>query len=593
MGEDVKAPRIAHITTVDLSLRFLLLPQLRALRDAGMDVTTISASGPWVEGLEAEGIRHIPWAHATRAWSPWADVLAFRELLAILRRERFDLVHTHNPKPGVMGRLAARAVGVPCVINTVHGFYATPEDRLRKRAPVAAAEWLASRFSDLELFQSAEDLAWARRMHVSRGRNAIHLGNGVDLSRFRPGLADEEQVRKLRAELGIGEDELVVGTVGRMVLEKGYAELFEAARIVRARVPDARFLVVGQSDPDKADAVTAQAIDGAGDNFVFAGWREDVADLMALMDLFVLPSWREGVPRAAIEAAASGLPLVLTDIRGCREVIRHDIEGLLVPVRNPKRLAEAIAWLLDDASARRRMGAAARRRAEELFDERRVVATVTGATRALLAAAGRLPVRGSPDVCIRRARPGDAAAMARLHRESLPTAFLPTLGDRFLRRLYGAMTRDADAVALVAEERDRVVGFAAAVPSIATFYRRFVRRQGISSALVAAPHLARPSVVRRLIETARYPTRLDGVPDAELLSIAVDPSCRSRGVGSALARAAARALAEQDVREFKVVVGAENDGANRFYEGLGFRSVGPVALHAGVPSNVWVTACPS
>jgi ribosomal protein S18 acetylase RimI-like enzyme len=326
---------------------------------------------------------------------------------------------------------------------------------------------------------------------------------------------------------------------------------------------------------------------------VFAGWREDVADLMALMDLFVLPSWREGVPRAAIEAAASGLPLVLTDIRGCREVIRHDIEGLLVPVRNPKRLAGAIAWLLDDPSARRRMGAAARRRAEELFDERRVVATVTGATRALLAAAGRLPVRGSPDVCIRRARPGDAAAMARLHRESLPTAFLPTLGDRFLRRLYGAMTRDADAVALVAEERDLVVGFAAAVPSIATFYRRFVRRQGIASALVAAPHLARPSVVRRLIETARYPTRLDGVPDAELLSIAVDPSCRSRGVGSALARAAARALAEQDVREFKVVVGAENDGANRFYEGLGFRSVGPVALHAGVPSNVWVTACPS
>ena len=589
----MSAPRVAHVTTVDLSLRFLLLPQLRALRDAGFDVTTISAPGPWVPEIEAEGIRHIAWPHATRAWDPRADALAFRELLAIFRRERFDLVHTHNPKPGVMGRIAARAIGVPHVINTVHGLYATPEDRLRRRAPVLAAEWLAARFSDLELYQSAEDLAWAARLHVAPAGKSLLLGNGIDLSRFSPSLAGEERVRKLRAELGIGEDELVVGTVGRMVLEKGYDEFFRAARAVRTRVPNARFLAVGQSDPDKPDSVTAERIDRAREDVIFTGWREDVADLMAVMDVFVLPSWREGLPRSAIEAAASGLPLVLTDIRGCREVGRDGVEGFLVPVRDPVRLAGAVVRLLEDPELRRRMGVAARGRAEEAFDERRVVATVVAATRRLVEGRPREVVGDDGDVRIRPARLADVAAMARLHRESMPTAFLPTLGDRFLRRLYRTATLDRHAVTLVAATRGEVVGFATAVPSVRAFYRRFALRDGLAAGLAAAPRLVRPSVYRRAIETARYPSGPDTVPEAELLSIAVAGPYRSQGVGIELMTAVGRSLAARGVREFKVVVGAGNMGANRFYERLAVRPAERMNVHDGVASNVWVLACPS
>ena len=119
-------PHIAHVTTTDVTLRYLLLDQLRALRDAGMRVTAISAPGASAEELEDEGITFMPWPHATRAWDPLADARAFGELVRIFRRERFDLVRAHDPKPGVMGRIAARLAGIPCVVNTVHGLYVRP-----------------------------------------------------------------------------------------------------------------------------------------------------------------------------------------------------------------------------------------------------------------------------------------------------------------------------------------------------------------------------------------------------------------------------------------------------------------------------------
>ncbi len=584
--------KIAHVATVDLTHRFLLLPQLVGLREKGHDVTAIGAPGPWVGDVEAEGIRYVAWTTVTRAWNPRADVRALRELVRILRRERFNAVHTHNPKPGAMGRVAARLLGVPVVLNTVHGLWATPEDRLGKRGPVLAVEALASRCSDLELYQSGEDLAWARRLRVVRRGRAIQLGNGIDVARFAPERAGSEAARKLRAELGIGEDELVVGTVGRMVREKGFLELFEAARRVRARVPAARFLVVGQGDPDKPDAIEAAEIEAASKDVVFTGWREDVAELMAVMDVFALPSWREGMPRSAIEAAASGLPLVLTDIRGCREVVTDGVQGLLVPVRDAGALASALVRVLEDGALRRRMGAAARRRAEAEFDQERVVATVVGVTERLLRARGI--VRGNRDATVvRPARRSDARAIARLHIATMPTAFLPWLGARFLTQLHAGLIGDRAATVFVAERGGEVLGFASGVPSLGAFYRRFAFRRGVRAALAAAPRLRDASVRARAGETARYPGRRADLPDAELLAIAVDERARGTGAGRALAGAVLSGLARRGADRCKAVVGADNDGANAFYAALGFERVGTIAVHDGVESTVWVASCRS
>ena len=581
--------RIAHVSTVDLTQRFLLFGQLRRLRDEGFDVTAISAPGPWTSDLRAEGIRHVAWPHATRAWDPRSDALAFRELLRIFRQERFDLVHTHNPKPGFVGRLAARAAGVPVVVNTVHGFYTLPEDPLPRRALVLGLEWVAARFSDLELYQSEEDLGWSRRVGVVRGRRSQLLGNGADLSRFDPAGVSPDRVAEVRGELGIPDGAVVVGTVGRLVAEKGYRELFAAAKRVRASRPDAWFLAAGDQDPDKGDALMDGSLPGRENGFVFAGWRRDMPDVLAAMDVFVLASWREGVPRSAIEAAAMARPLVVTDIRGCREVVRDGIEGFLVPPRDPSRLADAISHLVDEPPLRDKLGGAARARAVERFDERAVADRVVTAYRTLFQEKG-LASRSVDGARVRRARIGDVAALARLHRE-IPYAFLSTLGDGFLRQLYRGLVTDREGTVLVAEDDiGRIAGFVAGVPSVGSFYLRFVVRHGFWAGAEALPALLRrPALVTKFLETARYPSTTAVLPPAELVSIAVAPAAQGRGVGRALVDSLLVALAQRGQASVKVLVREENEDANRFYRSLGFRPAGQVVLHDRRPSNVWVT----
>ena len=586
--------RVAHVATVDITHRFLLIAQLRRLRDEGFDVTAISAPGPFSGELEAEGIAFEPWLHATRAWSLIQDVRAFGELIRILRRGRFDVVHTHTPKPGFMGRLAARIAGVPLVVNTVHGYYALPEDPLSRRLPVLTLEWIAARFSDLELFQSEEDLAWARRMRlVSRSKSAL-LGNGTDLSRFDPSVVPPARTAELRQELGIDSDAPVVGTVGRMVAEKGYLEFVEAARAVRRKVPDVRFLAVGPDDPAKDDAIGGDVIARASNDVTFAGFRTDMPEIFSMLDVFVLASWREGVPRSAIEAAAMGTPLVLTDIRGCREVARSGIEGLLIRRGDTKALTSAILEFLEDPQLRATMGLRARERAVDHFDERRVAEMIVREYRRLLPETrpgGRtLDLEGLRDVRIRLARRDDVPSVVRLHMKVIPaTAFLPLLGPGFMSQIFHAHIEDPESVAVVAERGGEIIGYSTGVASLSVFRKRFLVRRGILAAVAAAPRLVRPTVLRKVLETARYPEKTRGLPEAEWNFIGVKPGT-APGLGPELGRETLVGLAERGVHEVKGYVAHDNKVMHWMLQRMGFKLVGDVAMHEGQPSSVYVIA---
>lgn len=349
-----------------MSLALLLGTELHVDVAAGHDVYGISAPGPYVARVEGVGVTHVPVPAFTRAWSLRDDISAARQLVGIVRRLDLDVLHTHTPKAGVLGRVLGRVLGVPVVVNTCHGLWIREDDRRLKRALVLLVEGIASLFSHAELFQNADDrraLAWA-----IRGEKGRVVGNGVDLTMFQ---FDAEGRGRVRREWGVENDELLIGGVGRRVVEKGIAEFEAAARVLSDR---ARFVWVGPGDDDKRDAVALHT-----GPVRFVGARDKMPAVYSAFDVFVLPSHREGFSRSAMEAAACGRPMVLSDIRGCREIGDHGTHVLLVPPHHPPALREAIGRLLDDQPLRERLGAAARERAEEAFDQR-VVATASLAT---------------------------------------------------------------------------------------------------------------------------------------------------------------------------------------------------------------------
>jgi glycosyltransferase involved in cell wall biosynthesis len=376
------APLVIHVATTDMSLELLLGPQLSAFASAGYRVAGASAPGPHVSALADRGIEHLPLEHATRSMALSEDARAFRELYSLFRRRRPTIVHTHNPKPGVYGRIAARMAGTPAIVNTVHGLYALPEDSLARRTAVYGLERTAAAFSHVELVQNEEDLAVLRRLRVPDDRLEL-LGNGIDLERFDPDRFTAEDAAWARRELGASAaNNVVVGTVGRLVIEKGYRELFAAVGILPESV---RVAVIGFDEPDKSDAVSTDEIATAKSAGVrFLGGRDDVDRLSTGMDIFVLASHREGFPRAAMEAAAMGVPIVATDIRGCRQVVAHGVSGLLVPPGDHAALGSAIGRLAGDPQLRARMSIAARERAGRLFDQQRCIDTTLSAYERLL-----------------------------------------------------------------------------------------------------------------------------------------------------------------------------------------------------------------
>jgi glycosyltransferase involved in cell wall biosynthesis len=380
-----------------MSVRHLLLNQLLALRAAGFEVGAISAPGADLAPVAAAGVPHYP-VPFTRRMTPLADLRAAWHLWRLFRRERFTIVHTHQVKAALFGQVAARLAGIPVVVNTIHGFYFHDRTPALKRRAWILLERLMARFSTLLLSQNREDIETAVREGICRRDQIRYIGNGIDLARFDRRAIDDGELARLRESLGVAPGDRVVGFVGRLVREKGVFELFDAIRRLQPRIPGLRLLVIGPVDRDKADAIEpdsdqARALAGAA---VFTGYRHDMPALYALMDVCVLPSHREGMPRSPMEASAMGVPCVATAIRGCREVVQEGINGSLVPVGDVAALAEAIATLLDQpAAAAAAMGARARALALERFDERQVFERVAAAYRDLLGDRG-LPVNCAP-----------------------------------------------------------------------------------------------------------------------------------------------------------------------------------------------------
>ena len=391
--------RIAHLTTIDLSLRYLLLAQIDASVAAGDEVLGISARGPDVPFLESHGLRFVELEGSTRSMSLGGDLRAARSLWRTLRRERPDVLHTHNPKPGVYGRILGRLAGVPLVVHTTHGLYAAPDDPLPKRLVVYGLEAVASRFSHVELVQNPEDLDLMRRWRIAPRRKLRLLGNGVDLDRLRA-RPTRPSAQAVRADLGLAPDDVVVGLVARLVAEKGIPELIEAVAPARPAVPapgdrparsrEGRRAARGAARPGPGERApcspaTARTSTGSTRPWTCSACRRTARASRAR-------PWRRppaacpSSPPTSAAAARSWTP---------------GVTGDLVPVRDPAALAAALRALRRPGAAAPRAGAAGRAKAEADFDEADVVARVLAA----YGARPRLTAAQDPRRRPRRRRP--------------------------------------------------------------------------------------------------------------------------------------------------------------------------------------------
>lgn len=335
-----------------------------AAKNAGFEVVVATPPGPYVAKIHEAGIRHVPIRMVRQGKNPAVDAMTLAEIVALYRRERPDLTHHVAIKPMLYGTLAAKATGVRAIVNAMGGLgyvFSTeaPLARAIRAGLTVAYRGLLSGADTRVILQNDDDrAAWLAWKLVPARNIVVVRGAGVDTDRFAP--SPEPAGTKL------------VILPARLLKDKGLLELVEAARRLKADGVDARFALVGEPDPGNPASATAAEVaawvrEGTVEHF---GWRDDMDRVHREAHVVCLPSYREGLPKALLEAASSGRAIVATDVPGVREVARHDENALLVPARDAGSLAAALRRVLEDDTLRARLGARGREIVETELSER-------------------------------------------------------------------------------------------------------------------------------------------------------------------------------------------------------------------------------
>lgn len=350
------SPRILFVAASEWFFYWHRLALAQQVAAAGYDVHVATPAGRFRDTIEAAGLQH----HAIRidrhGLNPLKDLATIKQLIDLYRELNPDLVHHVAIKPIIYGSTAAKLAKVPVIINAMPGMgYVFLSKQVLARLlqpPVMTALRLLLNAPHSRLIVENRDnlekwIAW----RVSRPDRIVAIpGSGVDTTIFKP--TSEPDGPPL------------VMLPARLLFDKGIVEFVEAARSLRRRATSTRFALVGERDPGNPASIPQRLLrqweqEGVVELF---GWRDDIAEVLAQSHIVCLPSYGEGLPRSLLEAAACGKPIVATDVPGCRDVVRHGENGLLVPARQAAPLAEALARLIGDRDLRRSMGKRGRER---------------------------------------------------------------------------------------------------------------------------------------------------------------------------------------------------------------------------------------
>jgi len=343
-----------------------------ALKDAGHEVLLVSPPGPYGEKLRACGFRWMPAPMRRESLNPFRELALLFWLWRLVWAEKPQLVHGFTIKCAVYGGLAARLAGFGRVSSVTGMGYVfisdAPKAKLLRPVVRALMRFALGGERARLILQNPDDVRlFDQRAILPRTETRLIPGSGVDCTRFLPPTSGDERA---------AGQPLRVVLAARMLWDKGVDEFVHAARLLKSEKRNLQFVLAGNPDPGNPAFISEKTLlEWQASGLVeWLGHVEDMPAVFAGADIVVLPSYREGLPKSLIEAAACARPLITTDVPGCREVVTDGVDGLLVPARDAISLARAIARLQDDPALARRLGQAARAKALAKFDERVVIA---------------------------------------------------------------------------------------------------------------------------------------------------------------------------------------------------------------------------
>jgi len=334
------------------------------LRARGHEVILVSPYGDFQELLKRDGFRWIRFDLSRQSINPFGELVAILRLIRLYQKIHPDIVHHFTIKPVIYGSIAAHISGIKGIINSITGLghlFINTDRATRLLRTIASRLYRMNLYGTQVIFENPEDRdTFIEKRLIRAQQSHLILGTGVDVDKYRPTHKSNEVP--------------VVLFSSRMLVTKGLLEYIEAARTLKERGLKARFAIAGKTDPGNPASIPEEQIEAwkQSETIEWWGWQDDMPSALARADIFCLPSYREGVPNALLEAAASGLSIVTTDVPGCRDVVTNGVNGWLVPVKNADALANALETLITNPELRRKMGNAGREIAMNQFSMAKV-----------------------------------------------------------------------------------------------------------------------------------------------------------------------------------------------------------------------------